>query len=156
MNLKKKLYSKHKDWIRIAKSCGAGNFAEDLVQEMYIRALKYIAEGKDLTYKNDINTSYIYVLIRHMTINYLIKKKKITVIHIDDVQNIQTNKSLNIESKYNEINKKLDEMYWYDAKVYRLIESGISIKELSRQSKISYYSLYRTYNKVKNELKLLI
>jgi DNA invertase Pin-like site-specific DNA recombinase len=44
-------------------------------------------------------------------------------------------------------------MFWYDAKVYRIIEGGMSIKELSRQSKISYYSLYRTYNKVKDILK---
>jgi len=47
-------------------------------------------------------------------------------------------------------------MFWYDAKVYRIIEGGTSIKELSEKSKISYYSLYRTYNKVKKILKELI
>jgi DNA invertase Pin-like site-specific DNA recombinase len=47
-------------------------------------------------------------------------------------------------------------MFWYDAKIYRIIESGVSIKELSKKTKISYYSLYRTYNKVKNKLKELL
>ena len=54
------------------------------------------------------------------------------------------------------MNKELDSMFWYDAKIYRIIESGVSIKELSRKTKISYYSLYRTYNKVKNKLKELL
>ena len=58
-----------------------------------------------------------------------------------------------IQKKYDKVNAKLDRMFWYDAKVYRIIEGGTSIKELSEKSKISYYSLYRTYNKVKDILK---
>jgi len=44
-------------------------------------------------------------------------------------------------------------MRWYDAKVFDIINSGESISELSRKSDISYYSLYNTYNKVKQKLK---
>ena len=47
-------------------------------------------------------------------------------------------------------------MYWYDRKVYEIVEEGESLAELSRQSKIHYYSLYNTYNKVKNKLKKLL
>jgi len=34
-----------------------------------------------------------------------------------------------------------------------LIAKGKSVAELSRDTKIGYYSLYNTYNKVKNKLK---
>ena len=44
-------------------------------------------------------------------------------------------------------------MYWYDKKVYDIIDSGTNISELSRKSNISYYSLYNTYKKVKEKLK---
>jgi lambda repressor-like predicted transcriptional regulator len=47
-------------------------------------------------------------------------------------------------------------MYWYDRKVYEIIEEGETLAELSRQSKIQYYSLYNTYNKVKKKLKKLL
>ena len=154
--LKKKLTDRHTDWIKIVKSFGVKDYAEDLVQEMYIRVIKYIDEGKDITYKNDINYFYIYQCLRHMTINLKIKKGKINVINIEEYL-YKLKKSNNIdqdiEKTYKRINKKLDDMFWYDAKVYRIIEGGMSVKELSRQSKISYYSLYRTYNKVKNILR---
>tara|TARA_R100001086_G_scaffold239674_1_gene165267 strand:- start:4574 stop:5056 length:483 start_codon:yes stop_codon:yes gene_type:complete len=151
------LTNRHNDWIRIAKSFGADDYAEDLVQEMYIRTLKYIDNGKDLSYKNDINYLYIYQMLRHMAINLLLKKRKVSVINIDNVKNqTKSAQEINIEKIYVRINKELDSMFWYDAKIYRIIESGVSIKELSKKTKISYYSLYRTYNKVKNKLKELL
>ena len=151
------LTKRHKDWIRISKSFGADDYAEDLVQEMYIRTLKYIDNGKDLSYKNDINYLYIYQMLRHMAINLLLKKRKVSVINIDNVKNqTKSAQEINIEKIYVLINKELDSMFWYDAKIYRIIESGVSIKELSKKTKISYYSLYRTYNKVKNKLKELL
>tara|TARA_B100000242_G_C43051348_1_gene491188 strand:+ start:3498 stop:3980 length:483 start_codon:yes stop_codon:yes gene_type:complete len=151
------LTKRHKDWIRISKSFGADDYAEDLVQEMYIRTLKYIDNGKDLSYKNDINYLYIYQMLRHMAINLLLKKRKVSVINIDNVKNqTKSAQEINIEKIYVQINKELDSMFWYDAKIYRIIESGVSIKELSKKTKISYYSLYRTYNKVKNKLKELL
>jgi DNA invertase Pin-like site-specific DNA recombinase len=91
-----------------------------------------------------------------MTLNLQIKKAKINVINIDEyLYKLKKGNTLDqdIEKTYKRINAKLDNMFWYDAKVYRIIEGGMSIKELSRQSKISYYSLYRTYNKVKDILK---
>ena len=151
------LTNRHNDWIRIAKSFGADDYAEDLVQEMYIRTLKYIDNGKDLSYKNDINYLYIYQMLRHMAINLLLKKRKVSVINIDNVKNqTKSAQEINIEKIYVRINEELDSMFWYDAKIYRIIESGVSIKELSKKTKISYYSLYRTYNKVKNKLKELL
>jgi len=159
LSIEKKLTDKHQDWINIVKSFGVKDYAEDVVQEMYVRVLKYIRQGKDLSYDDDINYFYIYQMLRHMCINLKIKKGKIIVINIDDyLNNIKRYNTIeqNIAKKYEKINKKLDSMFWYDAQVYRIIEGGTSIKELSEKSKISYYSLYRTYNKVKKILKELI
>ena len=48
----------------------------------------------------------------------------------------------------------VDKLYWYDAKVFRLLtEENMSIAELSKKSDISYYSLYNTYKNVKSLIK---
>ena len=52
--------------------------------------------------------------------------------------------------------KNYQEMFWYDRKVFEIINEGESIAEFSRKSLIHYYSLYNTYNKVKNKLKKLL
>ena len=52
-----------------------------------------------------------------------------------------------------ELDSVLDKIYWYDKKVFDLISSGMSIAELSKNSGISYYSLYNTYKNVKNIIK---
>ena len=63
---------------------------------------------------------------------------------------------VNFDYTYNEIKKELKKMYWYDRKVFEIIEGGESIAEFSRKSGIPYYSLYNTYKKVKNILKKLL
>ena len=50
----------------------------------------------------------------------------------------------------------LSKMYWYDRKVFEIINQGESIAEFSRKSYIHYYSLYNTYKKVKDKLKKLL
>jgi hypothetical protein len=47
-------------------------------------------------------------------------------------------------------------MFWYDRKVFEIINEGESIADFSRNSYIEYFSLYNTYRKVKEKLKKLI
>ena len=62
----------------------------------------------------------------------------------------------NIDEFYRLVNSSLDKLHWYDKKIYQYIEGGESIKGLSDKTKISYYSVYNTYNKVKKKLEKLI
>jgi hypothetical protein len=63
---------------------------------------------------------------------------------------------VNFEESYDVVKKELAKMYWYDRKVFEIVNSGTSIAELSRQSNIKYYALYFTYTKVKKKLKDLL
>ena len=47
----------------------------------------------------------------------------------------------------------LKDMYWYDSKVFTLVASGKSVASLSRETKISYYSLYNTYRTALKHIK---
>ena len=58
--------------------------------------------------------------------------------------------------KNQKILKELDKMYWYDKKVYQLLEGNESVAKLSRKTNIPYHSLYNTYRKVLDRLKKLL
>ena len=54
---------------------------------------------------------------------------------------------------YYYIFKTLKTMYWYDRKVFDIIDKGTSVASLSRRTKIPYHSLYNTYRRVMEILK---
>jgi len=163
------LAEKHKDWIRIVKSFGCNqDTAEDLVQEMYIKIHYLITKGGNIMYnESEINHFYIFRTLRTMFIDLTRKQSKVKLISIENTKDYSEEDIVNLFKKlhineYNEldniykyeikINNELKKMHWYDRKIYNHIQSGESIKSLSDKTKISYYSIYNTYNKVKKYL----
>lgn len=131
--------------------------AEDLVQEMYAKLHLKINEGLDISFgENDINHVYIFKTLRTL---FLDLKRKEKNIYFEDVENqnlIDEFDSNNYDEIYKDILNELESMYWYDKKIFELIDNGKSIAELSRDTNISYYSLYNTYRKVNDKLKKIL
>lgn len=158
-NLIEAAYKKHQDWLKIVKSFGCPEtIAEDIVQEMYIYLIRYERHGKNIWYdKGDINYYYIFKQLRGIYVDYLRQNSKIKKVSIDDYQFIYEELNLDYEKQYLEDLKDyeevIEEIYWYDKKVFELIARGKSIAELSRETNIGYWRLYNTYNKVKFKLK---
>lgn len=151
-------FERHDNWIGIVKSFGGlrDTEIEDLVQQMYLQLLQNAKKGIDFSYgESDINYYYIFKILRGLHVDLIRKKMKVSLTSLDNVQ-IEEDIMVNYEEAYNRVKNALDEMYWYDRKVYDLISDGESISELSRKSQISYYSLYNTYKKVVEKLKKLI
>lgn len=152
-------YKKHKTWINIVTSFGCPeNITEDIVQEMYIYLIRYEREGKDLWYGNQVNYYYVFKQLRGIYVQYLRSASKIKKVSLDEIQEqFQEIDPLEYEEQYEKfINSYLsasDDLHWYDKKVFEFIAKGTSVAELSRNTKIGYYSLYNTYNTVKDKLK---
>ena len=153
-------YNKHKTWVKIVRSFGANkNYAEDIVQEMYIQLICDIQKGLDLWYNDDINTYYIYKVLRGIYLNTHKKEARMIKTYIEDIDGkIRQIDDLGIdEVQYAKRKEKIDnilnEMYWYDSKVFTLVASGKSVASLSRDTKISYYSLYNTYRTALKHIK---
>ena len=159
----KKAAEKHQTWINVVNSFGCPkNISEDIVQEMYIYLIRYEKEGKNIWYEDgEVNYYYIFKQLRGIYVAYLRSNGKIIKVSLDDLDEIQKSfeeiDPLIYEEQYEEfLNNYLravDDVYWYDKKVFELIARGKSVAELSRDTKIGYYSLYNTYNKVKDKLK---
>ena len=145
---------KHKTWIEIVSSFGCTNeTSEDLVQEMYIKIQKNLVKGLDIMYNDEINYYYIFKTLRTLFLDFKRKGKNIKMVNIDDVDIDKSISDIDYDKAYEIVQEELKTMYWYDRKVFEIINGGESIAEFSRKSFIHYYSLYHTYNKVKDKLK---
>jgi len=146
---------KHDKWIDIVLSFGCNKrTAEDLVQEMYYKIQCKLEAGLDIIYEDDINYYYIFKTLKTLFYDLKRKGKNITVIPLENL-NITQN-DVNYEESYDKVKAELEKMFWYDRKVFEIINEGESIADFSRKSYIKYYSLYNTYRKVKNKLKKLL
>ncbi len=159
-----KAYKKHNDWIRIVVSFGCNkSTAEDIVQEGYIKIDEMTKKGKDLTYKDDINYWYVYKILRHLFLHLKLKEKKSKVVDIQFIKNdygqlrdidevVKAPSHIDYHKFDEKFNELLGELTWYDKSVFQLISSGKKISELSRETNISYVSLWNSYRKVKKHI----
>tara|TARA_A100000172_G_scaffold71486_1_gene52138 strand:- start:1943 stop:2428 length:486 start_codon:yes stop_codon:yes gene_type:complete len=146
---------KHKEWVQIVKSFGCNETtSEDIVQTMYLKLILYSKKGTNFMYNNkEVNYYYIFKILRGLFGDLVRKEKKIKHLNIDDIQIKNTFTDINYNKAYKKVNDKLKKIYWYDKKVFNLIQEGESILQLSKKTNIGYSSLYNTYNKVKKQLK---
>lgn len=153
-------YDKHKQWIRTVRSFGCNpSLAEDVVQSMYLQLICDIDKGLDLWYGSEINSYYVYKVLRGIYLNTHKKQVRELKTYIEDIKGeIRQIDDLSInEVQYAKNKDKIDsilkDMYWYDSKVFTIVASGKSIASLSRDTKISYYSLYNTYRTALKHIK---
>ena len=152
-------YEKKQTFINIVKSFGCNSsYAEDIVQELFIQIHLDVKKGLDLWYNDDINTYYCYKVLRGIYLNTHKKQARFLKTYIEDMEEIKQAEDLGIdEIEYAKskdiVDDILKEMYWYDSKVFSLVASGKSVASLSRDTKISYYSLYNTYRTALKNIK---
>ena len=152
-------YEKKQSFINIVKSFGCNSsYAEDIVQELFIQIHLDVKKGLDLWYNDDINTYYCYKILRGIYLNTHKKQARFLKTYIEDIEELKQAEDLGIdEIEYAKskdiVDDILKEMYWYDSKVFSLVASGKSVASLSRDTKISYYSLYNTYRTALKNIK---
>ena len=152
MEILEKLFKRHKDWCNIVESFGCNSdTAEDIVQSMYLKIGKLVSDGKDISFGDDVNHFYIFRTLTTLFLDHKRKDNRSGII-LEDIE-AEQDEEVDYDSKYQKILDALEELYWYDRKVFEIVENGESISELSRKTNISYYSLYNTYKKVKKYLK---
>ena len=152
-------YDKKQTFINIVKSFGCNSsYAEDIVQELFIQIHLDVKKGLELWYNDDINTYYCYKVLRGIYLNTHKKQARFLKTYIEDIEELKQAEDLGIdEIEYAKSKDKVDdilkELYWYDSKVFSLVASGKSVASLSRDTKISYYSLYNTYRTALKNIK---
>jgi RNA polymerase sigma factor (sigma-70 family) len=161
----------HKEWVDLAKNLGAKDYAEDIVQEAYIKMTRY-ANNKKVYNNGKFSKAYMYFTIRSVFIDYIRTKKNIHKIQIEefykdkdfneipekDMHKFTATDEIKKEEAFwrlcKKMDKELDDWYWYDKSIYELYrDTDLSIRGLSNETKISPVNIFHTLKKGKDKMR---
>lgn len=150
------LATKHKEWVKMAHSFGAGDYSEDIVQEMYIRLNRYVEEPDRIMYKGEPNKLFVWVTLRNMVRNFQ-NKKDLLVFSGDMVEYDREEDAFDygeaeaFERLIEKIWESTADLHWYDKKMFEIYHTTeMSMRDIEKETKISLYSIFDTLKKTKN------
>ena len=83
-----KVAEHHEDYLRIVKSLGVDDLAEDIVQEMYIKISKYCSPERILQENGKVNKYYIRCVLYNLVFDYRKQQNKHKKVNIEEVYNL--------------------------------------------------------------------
>lgn len=154
-------YKYHKDWINMAKKYVGKYYAEDIVQEFYLRLHKYGRLDLFVFEDGKVNKSYAFLLIRSLALSLNNQKSKINKKSLDDYcldNDFKESKDLEELEAYNRLSKKIDaiieDWHWYDKELFNLYRfTNLSIRGIAKETTISWVSIFNTLKKCKEIIK---
>lgn len=133
----KEIFKQHTRWINIVKQLGINDYAEDIVQEAYIKCLE----------KKSINEAYFYLTLRSLAFDLHRKQKKIIKVPIEEI-----NISIEID-KENEVFEIVDRLHWFDKQVFYLYyDNKLSMRKIAKETGISLSTIFNTISKCNDKI----
>ena len=125
----KEICKQHQRWINTVKQFGITDFAEDVVQEAYLKCIE----------KETVNEAYFYLTLRSLSMDLHRKQKQIIKVSIDEV-NIITE----IE-EHNEVLNLVNDFHWFDKEVFFLYyDNKMSMRKIAEETGISLSTIFKT------------
>jgi RNA polymerase sigma factor (sigma-70 family) len=147
----------HNDWIKIVGTFGEEFYAQDIVQEMYLKMA--IINNVERFYLNGkLNKNFIWTVLRNMAFDYKKSKTRITKVSITEAYQIKDEYQPEIlEAKKRleiKINHEVKQWHWYDQLLFDLYRtSGMSTRQIEGVTGISFKSVWKTIKTCKERLK---
>lgn len=136
----------HSELVKMARYRGAGSSAEDIVQEFYLKAHKYLEQGKQL------NRAYCFSMIGCLVVDKVHRKTSLEELTADVPEIEDEGAESAMEKQFEIMESVMQESHWYNRQVIQiLLSEGISVSELSRRTQIDVHSLYRTIRGFKSK-----
>lgn len=133
----KEIFKQHKRWINIVKQLGIDDYAEDIVQEAYLKCLE----------KKSINEAYFYLTLRSLAFDLHRKQKKIIKVPIEEI-----NISIEID-KENEVFEIVNRLHWFDKQVFYLYyDNKLSMRKIAKETGISLSTIFNTISKCNDKI----
>ena len=149
----------HKEWLKMAHKFGAGDYAEDVVQEMYIRLNRYIETPERIMYKGEPNKLFVWVTLRNMVRN--LQNKKDYIIYSGDMVEHDVEEDLydmvqaeGFERLIDKVWDIMEDQHWYDQKMFEIYHTtNMSMRDIEKETGISLFSIFDTLRKSKEYVK---
>lgn len=166
----------HELWLQIAENLGAKDYAQDIIQEAYIKLDKYNCKDKILK-DNKVSKGYMFFVIRSLFMNYVKAKSKIRKVDLDPLLykqamkdghkgtmhgrfnfDLSTDENLSQEIAFgklcNKMDKELESLHWYDRRIFEIYrDTPLSIRGMSKETQISFVNIFHTLKKVKQVMR---
>lgn len=159
------LGDKHSLWVNKVKALGENEFAEDIVQEMYIKMYKYTDPSKvyikTINGHEAINPNYVFFVLRNLLYELTKAKAKTKKVNLEDIRELPSDEMDSFENEYGDFLEKMDSQIktwgWYESKLFTLYKEeykrDTSLRKLAKGTGISWVSIHNTISRCKGELK---
>lgn len=147
----------HKEWVKIVRSFGVIELAEDVVQDVYIRIVDYNYEEK-VVIDGEPNIGLMWVMLRNRSFQ-INKTGSVEFIPLDSLFHLpdyesEVEKHEAYERLHDKINKEIKNWDWYDQRLFDIYrDTNKSIRKLSSETSISVKSIFSTLKYCKERIK---
>ena len=147
----------HKDYVRVVQRLGEHFYAEDLVQEMYLR-LERNKRPEDIIIDGKINQYYIYLTLKSLFLNFKKAKSQISKINSIPLEIVYIDNSKYYEAQnrfYQRIEAEISNWHTYDQMLFRLYMKGDkSMRDIADGTTISLRSIFNTITECKERIRV--
>ena len=147
----------HKEYVKTVKGFGEYFYAEDLVQEMYIRFLNKNKENAVIV-NGQVNRYYVFLTLRSLFVDIYRQKSKIIKVDISEILTLQQIDELENNEAFGSlmknVQKEMETWHHYDRLLFKLYkDSDMSMREIANKTNISLRSIFGTLKNCKDRIK---
>jgi len=149
----------HNDYLRIVRSYGEDVFAEDIVQEMYLRLEKYGDVNKILHKDGTVNKPYVYWTLRNIFKSLCMERQKHQKVDLNEAKHLTVEYDY-ISKKEGEylleakLNEEMRTWHWYDEMLFKYYrDNEWSFRKASKETRIGTKSIFTTIKYCKDRLR---
>lgn len=152
-----KIYMKHPTWVLMAERMTPLFYsltAEDVVQEVYLKIFEELKKNKlkisTIIVDDKVKYSIVYLRMRNIVVDMMRSEKQTLPINIQ-IEDKQVESEAEF---YEKIDNVINGFDWFHKKLFTLYTKKYqSIRDLSKDTKISYMTVWRHVEKCKNEIR---
>jgi RNA polymerase sigma factor (sigma-70 family) len=150
-----KVAEHHKEYVNIVRSWGELDYCEDIVQETYLKLLRYTTEEKIIN-NGKVSKTYVWYALRSVYIEYIRSKGKLEKVELNN--NIEYTTETEEAEAYGlileRIDREIDSWHYFDKLLFRFyISSGKSMREIAKDTNISLRTIFDTIKQCKLRIK---
>lgn len=157
MNWINKVAKYHKEYINTIRGFGEDFYAEDLVQEMYLR---FITKNKEqqVMNKGEVNRYYVFLTLRSLFVDFYRQKSRVIKVDITECLNLEQIDEIEQHEAFgslmNQVSKEMNNWHYYDRLLFQLYkDTNMSMREIAQGTNISLKSIFGTLKHCKKRLK---
>jgi RNA polymerase sigma factor (sigma-70 family) len=147
----------HKEYVKTVKGFGEEFYAEDLVQEMYIRFLNKNKENAVIV-NGQVNKYYVFLTLRSLFIDFHRQKSKVIKVDVNEILTLQQIDEIEKHEAFGDlmqrVQQEMETWHHYDRLLFQLYkDSSMSMREIAQGTNISLRSIFGTLKHCKDRIK---